>query len=128
MRLRGMAFPFGRVATLAGVACGPPSLGTATGYNDTWTWDGQTWTDRSTQDRPPARRAGLFAFDAARGVAILFGGEDFEGKMLDDTWTWDGRNSTMRSPKRPPSARAGPLVAHHSAPHVLSLFARFLAP
>src|SRR5260221_6312709 len=127
MHLRRMAFAFGLIATMAVVACGPPSLGTATGYNDTWTWDGQTWTDRSTQDRPPARRAGMFAFDAARGVALLFGGEDFEGKMLDDTWTWDGRNWTMRSPKRHPSARDGAVGVYDSARQVVWLFAGFSA-
>jgi len=127
MHLRRLAFTFSLVATLVVVACGPPSLGTATGYNDTWTFDGQMWTDRSTQDRPPARRAGMFAFDAARGVAVLFGGEDFEGKMLDDTWTWDGRNWTMRSPKRHPSARDGAVGAYDSARQVVWLFAGFSA-
>src|SRR5258708_14400829 len=104
MHLRRMAFTFGLVATLAVVACGPPSLGTATGYNDTWTWDGQTWTDRSTQDRPPARRAGMFAFDAARWVAVLLRGAAFEGKMPDAPLTGDGGTCPMPSPKRHPSS------------------------
>jgi len=122
-----MTFTLGLLATLAVASCGPSSVRTAAGYNDTWTWDGQPWTDRSTPDRPPARRGGMLAFDSARGAAVLFGGEDLGGRMLDDTWTWDGRHWNARSPKHHPSARNGAVGVYDSARQVVWLFAGFSA-
>lgn len=69
----------------------------------------------------------MLAFDAARGVAVLFGGEDFHGKMLDDTWTWDGSHWNARSPKHHPSARDGAVGVYDSARQVVWLFAGFSA-
>jgi hypothetical protein len=73
------------------VGCGNAGP-TVSGFTDTWTWNGQAWTDRSTGVHPDARQGGAFVFDEARGVAVLFGGQALDGQMLDDTWTWDGQH------------------------------------
>jgi hypothetical protein len=67
----------------------------------------------------------MFVFDAARGVAVLFGGEDFAGRMLDDTWTWHGMGWTARSPQRHPSARDGASGVYDSLRRVVWLFGGF---
>ncbi len=81
------------LAILLVVGCGNTGR-TLTGFTDTWTWNGQAWTDRSTGAHPGARQSGAFVFDEARGVAVLFGGQGLDGQMLDDTWTWDGQHWT----------------------------------
>src|SRR5262245_8173028 len=51
--------------------------------NDTWTWDGATWTQHTTAHAPSPRRYFGMAYDAAHGQVVLFG-----GYSLNDTWTW----------------------------------------
>jgi len=128
MHRRRTAATLGWVVTLAFVACGQANPPAATGFNDTWIWDSHSWTDRSTQDRPPARRGGTFVFDGARSVAVLFGGEDFDGRMLSDTWTWDGRRWTARSPTRHPAARDGATAVYDPTRRLVWLFGGFSAP
>src|SRR5580704_17181410 len=42
--------------------------------NDTWVWDGTTWTQKSPQNSPPARYQHAMAYDSAHGQVVLFGG------------------------------------------------------
>jgi hypothetical protein len=62
--------------------------------NDTWTFDGRGWTQRSPASSPQARYLALAAYDDARGVVVLFGGWGWDQSHLQmelaDTWTWDG--------------------------------------
>ncbi len=53
--------------------------------SDTWEWDGSKW-ERVATDGPPPISAGRMAYDAARGVMVLFGGD----RARNETWTWDG--------------------------------------
>jgi hypothetical protein len=53
----------------------------------TWEWDGLRWTRiASAASGPSARTGARMAYDAARKVSILYGGDG-----RDDTWSWDGR-------------------------------------
>jgi hypothetical protein len=63
--------------------------------NDTWTWDGTTWTRQSPPQSPPPRQSAQMAFDRARGVAVLFGGQDADQNDLSDTWEWNGSTWTQ---------------------------------
>lgn len=54
--------------------------------NDTWTWDGSTWTQQSLGAAPPARFNASMAYDATSYELTLFGGEA-QGP-LGDTWVW----------------------------------------
>jgi cysteine-rich repeat protein len=84
---------------LTGVA-GTPS-------NETWEWDGTTWTQRLTLVTPAARNGHAMVFDAARQRVVMFGGDGGAG-YLNDTWEWDGTTWTQRSPTTSP-----PPTAHH---------------
>lgn len=65
-------------------------------FNDTWTWDGTTWTEQHPQRSPPARDGAAMAYDASQGQVVLFGGS--AGSALGDTWTWDGQEWTEQAP------------------------------
>ena len=57
--------------------------------NDTWEWDGVIWVPMAPANSPSPRQQTAMAFDAGRGVVVLFGGRD--GSLeLSDTWEWDG--------------------------------------
>jgi hypothetical protein len=77
----------GRVIVYGGaldLAAGAPALA------DTWEWDGTTWTERSDPSSPSARAGAAFAFDAGRGIGLLFGGGASTAsgmlRLLADTW------------------------------------------
>ena len=77
------------------------------GANDTWEWDGTTWTDVATPHAPPARFGHSLTWDAARGRIVLFGGSTDQRSLLADTWEYDGRDWTRRSSPTSPPARSG---------------------
>ena len=82
--------------------------------NDTWTWDGTTWTE----DSGPARAARAYASMAedtgyadGTGALVLFGG--YNGtSYLGDTWTYTTAGWTQQSPATSPSARAYAAMAY----------------
>jgi hypothetical protein len=85
--------------------------------NDTWTWNGTTWTQLSPATSPPVRSEASLAYDVPTGLLVLFGGEqaptDFNnGAALNDTWTWNGTNWTAAgTAESPPPARYGASMA-----------------
>jgi hypothetical protein len=82
-RGHGMAYDSARgVTVLFGGDNAPP--GNHSYLGDTWEWDGNDWTQVST-DGPSPRRTTL-AYDSARRVTVLFGGDD--GVVKDDTWEY----------------------------------------
>jgi hypothetical protein len=62
--------------------------------NDTWTFDGSRWLQKSPATMPSPRGFSVLAFDTKRGVVVLFGGFNSNGG-LNDSWTWDGTNWTQ---------------------------------
>ncbi len=61
-------------------------------YTGVFEWDGGAWT-LYLPSSPRGRRAHGMAFDAARGVSVVFGGigSPSQGQpVLNDTWTWNG--------------------------------------
>jgi len=79
--------------------------------NDTWTFDGTTWTRRKTAASPSGRAGAAMAFDRKTRKLVLFGG--FDGaKYLGDTWLWDGAAShwTKAHPKTSPPGLTGPML------------------
>jgi N-acetylneuraminic acid mutarotase len=79
------------------------TLALSTVLNDTWRFNGTSWTQGSVlvSNSPPARD---FAAMATLGnEVVLFGGT--EGSLLDDTWTFDGTSWTQVPVSNPPPAR-----------------------
>jgi hypothetical protein len=57
--------------------------------NDTWSWNGSTWTVPMFSGIPAARYGASMAYDPATGTVLLFGGYEATGPS-NDTWTWSG--------------------------------------
>jgi hypothetical protein len=79
--------------------------------DDTWTWDGVTWTQESPTRSPSGRDGMGMVYDALRGEVVLFGGTVFP-TVYNDTWTWDGSNWQRESPPAKPLARTFPAMAY----------------
>jgi hypothetical protein len=57
--------------------------------DETWTWDGATWTQRLPPVSPSARYGCAAAYDPATQRIFVFGGITDEGEV-DELWAWDG--------------------------------------
>lgn len=79
-------------------------------YNDTWEYDGTTWTQINTLNAPEHRWATGMAYDANRKVSVLFGGSTCG--TYGDTWEYNGTNWTLRETKNAPSLRLGPMMTY----------------
>jgi hypothetical protein len=80
--------------------------------NDTWTWDGINWIERSSTDTPPVRVFARMAYDANRRVSVLFGGTGMDTLPLADTWEWDGDRWLNRTSSVAPPARTAYAMAY----------------
>lgn len=95
----GLAYDRSRNKTV--LAGGANSNGVFTiGLSGTWEWDGQTWTQRSS-NQPPARYSPAFAYDESRGVFVLVGGWQLGPTdapvYVPGTREWDGSAWTLRT-------------------------------
>jgi len=68
-------------------------FGTTSYFDETWTFDGTTWTLVPTSVAPPARAAAGIAYDSWLKKLVLFGGFAND-QYMGDTWVWDGASST----------------------------------
>lgn len=123
--------PFARPSPLAGraaaydatrgvtVVWGGPVLNALQGFEpsttddaDTvWEWNGHSFLPVQPTDTVPDQRSlHTMAFDAARGVVVMYGGVDADGDLLEDLWAWDGR--AWR--ELPPDGEAPPPLNFHS--------------
>ncbi|MCA9571433.1 MAG: hypothetical protein KC656_26525, partial [Myxococcales bacterium] len=74
--------------------------------DDTWVWDGTTWTEVHPPLPVPAGRwEHPLVWDPVREEIVLFGGRGTTG-VLDDTWVWDGSAWTELTPDERPPARS----------------------
>lgn len=71
-----------------------------TNKNDTWRWNGSTWTAAGTTG--PARYVFGMAFDSARGQLVLHGGTTCCGEVeYTQTYVWNGTSWTVCSLQGP---------------------------
>jgi len=86
------------------VVFGGSGLFNQNAYGDTWEWNGTAWSERPV-DSPGPRDHHAMAFDEARGVMVMFGGQNAARTFPNDTWTYDGTAWTrVDSTTGPPSA------------------------
>jgi hypothetical protein len=75
--------------------------------DDTWLWNGTSWTQANPPIRPSPRVGAAMAFDHRRGVVVLFGGiATPTSTILADTWEWNGSVWQLLTPPVSPPARA----------------------
>ena len=56
--------------------------------DETWEWDGVTWTRRILSIKPPPLRDQYMAYDSDRGVIVLFGGTSLGCENTNQTWEY----------------------------------------
>ena len=71
-------------------------------FNDTWEWDGTTWTRMFPATSPRPQFVVSMAYDLARGKTVFL-----ESGGNSDTWEWDGTNWTQRVTAVSPGIRSG---------------------
>jgi hypothetical protein len=93
--------------------------------NDTWSWDGSTWTQQLPLRSPSPRCCTGVAYDAVHRRVVLFGGETAPGIVAGGTWTWNGTNWSKIVPGQSPSSREVPGMTYDSTRHQVVLFGGF---
>jgi hypothetical protein len=89
--------------------------------DDTWVWDGSTWTEQALPAQPPAQSAAAMAYDAATGTVVLLSDGLRQGK-LGSTWVWDGSTWAKQHPAASPPARYEAAIAYDAATGTVVLF------
>ncbi len=100
---------------------GPGGVGPALLFDDTWTWDGTTWTQQFPAHKPNPRFDAAMAFDQRRGETVLYGGYG-QTETYDATWTWDGTDWKLQDAPTTPGARHFFSMAYDEAAGVTVLF------
>ena len=88
---RGVAVAYDSDRGVAVLFGGRDSTGTR--FDETWEWDGYSWTEVATASQPSERAFSGMAYDSARQVMVLFGGVAASGRV-GDTWEYDGMDWT----------------------------------
>lgn len=96
--------------------------------NETWGWDGLSWSLEASPSVPPARRDLSLVADPLRGQVVLFGGDNGQGAPMGDTWTWSGSTWTQRFSVGSPGARAAHGGAWDSVSGEVLIFGGQLGP
>jgi len=102
-----------------------PSAATPTHHTpgplaDTWAWDGGAW-HQTANTGPAPRYSASLAYDAARGVYIMFGGQTARATS-DETWSWDGKTWKELSPAHKPPPRRAAAMAYDPVHRVVVLY------
>ena len=96
--------------------------------NDTWTWNGNNWTNvtpSNPSNSPSPRSSAAIAYDPATGQVVLFGGYSIDPNTYSqisygDTWVWNG--STWTQAGGGPSARYNATMVYDVATQSIVLF------
>ena len=91
-------------------------------FDDTWEWDGASWTQRIAIG-PSPRRYHAMVYDASASRVLLYGGigGNVSTGMLGDTWEWDGATWILRASDGP-SPRYVHTMAYDRTRRVTTLF------
>ncbi|MFK7740008.1 MAG: kelch repeat-containing protein [Planctomycetota bacterium] len=88
------------------VLYGTQSGSTFAGGDETWEYDGTTWTQVTTATTPPGLETPAMEYDKGRGVVVMFGGWNGQtGTLFDTTWEYDGGDWTQVATATTPPPR-----------------------
>ncbi len=66
-------------------------------FDDTWTWNGTSWTEEHPSAIPPARVNAGITYDPIHKVVLMWGGFTDHGQSAD-FWSWNGSTWTQIRP------------------------------
>jgi hypothetical protein len=92
--------------------------------DDTWTWNGMTWTEQHPAATPPPRHGSSLAYDGTLRQILLFGGDSGARVpvFMNDTWVWNGTRWAQLNPASSPPPRADASMAYDEVASQLVLF------
>jgi hypothetical protein len=99
--------------------------------DDTWSWNGTTWSDITSQLTDPSPRTGArMAYDAAHHPLVLYGGctggcgtlESHVTTVVKETYTLDGGDWTVWNNAAPPARCCVGMAYFASGPNTIYLF------
>jgi Galactose oxidase, central domain len=88
--------------------------------NDTWVWNGATWTQRAPHVSPSPRFGAAIAYHVGQQQMLLFGGTT-GAAPTNDTWLWNGHSWQQLTPVSSPPARAWANFVYHHGYQKLTL-------
>jgi len=110
----------GKVLIYGGLQSGPTLT-----LNDSWTFDGATWTQLTPATTPPPRWGFRMVLDSRRLRIVAFGGRSPTTTVdNNDTWEWDGTDWNQMFPATSPNARSFYSMAYDERRGVCVLFGR----
>ncbi len=93
------------------------------GKNETWAWDGASWTRLDAVPVLTARYGHTMAYDPVLQQVLLFGGRD-NSAYFNDTWVWNPQTASWSklSPAQSPPARIYHTMVYDAARQQIVLF------
>jgi hypothetical protein len=85
-------------------------------FDDTWAWNGATWTQLHPATTPPARWNEGMVYDPSHRQIVMFGGEG-----LNDTWVWDGSDWIEQHPTTSPPFQYITRMAYEASTRTVTL-------
>jgi hypothetical protein len=93
--------------------------------NETWTWDGATWTQIAGAGPSGRAYAAMARRPFPTDQLVLFGGQDSSG-LRNDTWAFNGSTWTQIMPfSQPPAERSQHAMAYHDQFQAIVLYGGF---
>jgi len=121
-----MAAFFGAGGTT--ILFGGQTLANGLALGETWSWDGDNWSQVITQGAPAPRSRAAMAYDPLRGRIVLFGGVNETGgpngtpRLFGDTWEFDGLRWAQVISSTSPPALVGAAMAWDPVAEKLLLY------
>jgi hypothetical protein len=101
---------------------GGHGVGAQNYFNDTWAWNGTTWTQLHPATSPSPRDTFSLVYFPPTQTVILYGGFS-NGIRLSDTWSFNGTTWTQLTPAQSPGVVSPAWqAAYDSASHQLVLY------
>lgn len=94
-------------------------------FQETWTWDGETW--ELVAESGPQVAGHDVAYAPARERVVVFGGQDDDAPHLATTWEWDGEEWSDVTPSLAPEPRRLHGLAYDAAGGQIIVFGGFNA-
>src|SRR5260370_4332861 len=94
-------------------------------YNDTWIWNGTTWSQSMATGPGGRYAAAMSTYPTANGIVLVAGCCNNVGGFYTDTWTFDGTSWSQKSRTDAPSVRSGAATITDTDHNKIVLFGGF---
>jgi len=113
----------GGILLYGGIAAG--GAPTPLAADDTWAWNGTTWTQLAPANSPGGLARHMMVYDLGRQVTVVYGGRNNlyqPQQALSGTWEYVGGNWYQMTPVTSPPGLTDAAMAYYAQPGVTVLF------